>query len=131
MHAVRGVIEDAVFRFSPDDAVVAQPETHLPRVLAFYYESFLEIARTDALSILVPHQADMVPVVESIAHFCGIEISPAHRAQMRARAAFHAKDAREIFLEAPIEGAFDGALRECQERYEALEKFRDGQSTAR
>lgn len=125
MHAVRCVIEDEVFRFHPDEFSAAPPAAHLPRVLAFYYETFLDIARSDSRSLLVPYQPDMMPAVETIARFAGIEISAAHREKMRARAAFHAKRPDEQFHEAHPEGAEDDALQACVVRYEALERFRE------
>lgn len=125
MHAVRGLIEDDVFHFSPrEDAGPEMPAAHLPRVLAFYYESFLEIARTDARSLLVAYKPNMIPAVESIAHFSGIEISPAHREQMRERARFQAKHPQEEFQGTPADGAIEPEWRDCLAKYEALENFR-------
>ena len=123
MHAVRGLIEDEVFRFHPDEFSAAPPAAHLPRVLAFYYETFLDIARSDSRSLLVPYQPDMLPAVETIARFAGIEISAAHRERMRARAAFHAKRPDEQFHEVHPDGEEDDALPMCVARYEALERF--------
>ena len=128
MHAVRGVIEDAVFRFHPDEFSAAPPSAHLPRVLAFYYETFLDIARSDSRSLLVPYQPDMRPAVESIARFAGIEICAAHRERMRDRVAFHAKRPDEKFHETDPEGVDDDVLRKCMARYEALERFRENQT---
>lgn len=124
MQAVRGVIEDAVFRITPEESAALHWDEHLPRVLAFYYATFLAIARTDPRSLLVPYQPDMVPAVESIARFSGIGISAEHREKMRARAAFHAKRPQENFSEAPPEDVADDALRECIVRYGELERFR-------
>ena len=124
MHAVRGVIEDVVFGFPPDDSAAAPPDAHLPRVLAFYYATFLAIARTDPRALLVPYAPDMVPAVEAIARFSGIGISAELRVKMRARAAFHAKHPQEKFSEAPLEDAAGEALRECIARYGELERFR-------
>ncbi len=125
MHAVCGVIEDEVFRFHPDEFSAAPPAAHLPRVLAFYYETFLDIARSDSRSLLVPYQPDMVTAVETIARFAGIEISAAHRERMRARAAFHAKRPDEKFHAAHPDGEEDDAVRTCLARYEALDRFRE------
>lgn len=123
MHAVRGVIEDAVFGFTPGECAEVPPRDHLPHVLAFYYETFLALARTDSRTLLVPYQPDMMPAVESIARFASIGISAGHREKMRARAAFHAKRPGENFSEASPEGV-DAVLAECMERYGALDRFR-------
>lgn len=123
MHAVPGVIEDAVFRFAPG-AKSTTPETHLARVLAFYYESFLEIARTDPHCLLVPYRAGMMPVVESIAHFCGIEISAAQKERMPERASFHGKYPDEKFDEASPASEGEPGLEKCLAQYQALEEFR-------
>ena len=128
MHAVRGVIEDAVFRFHADESADVPPSAHLPRVLAFYYETFLKIARSDSRSLLVPYQPDMMPAVETIARFAGIEISAAHCERMRARAAFHAKRPDEKFHAAHPDGAEDDMLQTCVARYQALERFRESQT---
>jgi hypothetical protein len=128
MHAVRGVIEDAVFGFRPGESAAFPPDAHLPRVLAFYFETFLAIARSDSHSLLVQYQPDMIPAVETIARFSGIEISPSQREKMRARAAFHAKRPGEEFHEAPPDGAASEALAECIARYEETERFRESRT---
>ena len=71
----------------------------------------------------MPYQPDMLPAVETIARFAGIEISAAHRERMRARAAFHAKRPDEQFHEVHPDGEEDDALPMCVARYEALERF--------
>ncbi len=125
MQAVRGVIEDAVFHFEREESAVLPWDTHLPRVLAFYYETFLEIARTDPHSLLVHYQPDMLPATESIAQFCGIAVSPEHREEMRRRAAFHAKRPGEKFIEPRREDSASEALETCVSRYDELERFRE------
>ena len=123
MHAVRGLIEDALFHFGPE-AAERPLEDHLPAVLGFYYDTFLEIARTDPRVLLVSYHRDMIPVVEAIAAFAGIEVSNSTRATWTARATFHAKQPGERFDEAGVEGPLDPRLRDCHSRYEALERFR-------
>lgn len=130
MHSVRGVIEDAVFGFDAAESAAWPREAHLPRVLSFYYETFLSIARTDPHALLVPYTPDMIPAVEAIARFSGIGISAEHRGRMVGRAAFHAKHPREKFDEAPLEGEVGDALIECAARHEELEKFRKASCTA-
>ena len=123
MHAVRGLIEDPLFHFGPE-AAERPLEDHLPAVLGFYYDTFLEIARTDPRVLLVSYQRDMIPVVDAIAAFAGIEVSNSARAAWTARAAFHAKQPGERFDEARVEGPLDPRLRDCYSRYEALENYR-------
>lgn len=130
MHSVRGVIEDAVFGVHAAESAALPREAHLPRVLAFYYETFLSIARKDPHALLVPYAPDMIPAVEAIARFSGIGISPAHREKMCARAAFHAKHPQEKFAEAPLEGAVGHANVECAARHEELEDFRKASCNA-
>lgn len=130
MHAVCGVIEDAVFGFRSEESPAMPWDTHLPRVLAFYYETFLRIAQNDLNALLVPYQPDMIPVVESIARFSGIGISPAHREKMRARAKFRAKNPYEEFHEPPSLETDGDALQNSIARYEELERF-CGTQTAR
>lgn len=123
MHAVPGVIEDAVFGFAPGDESVT-PETHLARVLEFYYESFLEMARTDAHCLLLPYRSDMMSAVESIARFCRIEMSPAQATRMRERASFHGKYPDEKFEEESPGSEVGPEWEKCLARYKALEGFR-------
>lgn len=123
MHAVPGVVEDAVFGLAPAAELIT-PETHLARVLTFYYESFLEIARTDARSLLMPYRADMIPVVESIADFCGIPISPTHKTRMKERASFQGKYPNEKFQEASLSSEVERGWQECLASYRALEELR-------
>ena len=130
MGSVSGLIEDAVFGFDAAESAARPWDTHLPRVLAFYYATFLAIARTDPRALLVPYAPDMIPAVEAMASFSGIGISAEHRVKMRARVAFHAKHPQEKFSEGPIEDAAGDALRTCVERYEELERFREASVSA-
>ena len=123
MHAVRGLVEDTLFHFGPEAAERALAD-HLPAVLGFYYDTFLEIARTDPRVLLVAYQRDMIPVVEAIAAFAGIELSDSTRTAWAARAAFHAKQPGQRFDEAQVEGPLDPRLRDCHSRCQALERFR-------
>jgi hypothetical protein len=126
MHAVRGLIEPALFGWSAEEIADLQPTAYLSRVLEFYYESFLRIARTDPRSLLVHYEAGIIEAVESIAQFAGTPLQAGHRERMQARAGFHGKNPDEIFREAPISGPSIACPPACLARYEALERFRAG-----
>lgn len=123
MHAIPGLIENAVFGFPPGDTTSESFTSHLPRVLASYYETFLTVAQADSRTLLVEYQADMLPVVEAIVHFAGIDLTTAHRQKMHARAAFHGKAPATFFRGDPTPKSDAFPMHSCLARYEALQQW--------
>jgi len=124
LHAVEGLLEPALFGFPTEESTPETRESYLPRVLAFYFESFLQIARDDPQARLFAYERDMVPVVESIAEFAGIELSTVHRQEMRKRATFHGKYPGDSFQGELFEDDPDEVLEPCLDLYDALERRR-------
>lgn len=124
MHAVPGVIEPEVFGWTTESATPESRAEHLPRVLDFYYSSMLEAVRTDPGSLAVAYQPDMMSVVEAIADATGVELTAAHRQQMRARMAFHSKRPDEAFGGDGASTPGDDAVGLCQASHDALDRWR-------
>lgn len=124
MHAAPGVIENELFGFDAGAAPSAGLAGHLPRVLAFFYRSFLDTARRDSRTMLAHYQPDMIPVVESIAAFAGINLTSGHLEKMRRRAAFHGKHPEVPFCGEPDDPLIEDHLDVCREAYEALDQWR-------
>jgi hypothetical protein len=126
MHAVPGLIENALFGFPPEVPALDTRAEYLSAVLAFYYERFLTIAQTDPRTLLIEYQPDMVPVVEAITRFVGIDLTPSHREKLHARAAFHGKASHTLFQGDPTIKMEIPPMRHCLMRYEALARWHKG-----
>lgn len=124
LHAVEGLLEPALFGFQPEESTPETRESWLPRVLSIYYDTFLRIARDDPQARLFAYERDMVPVVESIADFAGIELSSSHRQEMRSRASFHGKYPGDSFHGESFEDFPAEILQPCLDHYHVLERRR-------
>lgn len=122
MQCVPGLLEPELFGLRAEEVRELHPEPYFAQVLAFYYRAFLEAARRDPRSLLLPYEARMGPAVEALARFAGIELETSHRARMEARSLRHAKRADEAFQEAEAQPIEVPAF--CQAAFEALEAFR-------
>ncbi len=123
MHAVPGLIEPALFGWRAEGIVELSAANYLARVLEYYYDRFLQIAQTDAGSLLVSYEIGMLEVVESVARFTSTPLSADHRERMKLRAGFDAKNPDEFFAPTP-DHAVGEAPAQCLASYEALERYR-------
>ncbi len=124
MHAVPGLVEPALFGWRAEEIIELSAADYLTRVLEFYYDHFLQIARADADSLLVSYETGMLEVVESVARFTGTPLSADHRARMKSRVGFDAKNPAEIFAEPTSDRPTGESSAQCLVSYEALERYR-------
>lgn len=125
MQAVPGIIEPEIFGFDKDDILQIPLDEYMAMVLERYYQSFLEIAKDDKLSILVNYDEGAIALVKKIADTSGFSLTENDMEQMQERRRYHGKYPGELFSEEVIQSPVPGYLKKAMDLYEALEKMRN------
>jgi hypothetical protein len=99
MQAIPTVIEPAIFGFTAEDLTVNNLDAYLAKVLACYFEKFLEITENDPHCILLNYNEGIMTMVDRIASFAGIEFDAGQLASMHERSKFHSKFPDQAFNE--------------------------------
>ncbi|HEY0679565.1 MAG TPA: hypothetical protein VGD17_14875 [Chitinophagaceae bacterium] len=124
MQAVPGVIEPAIFGFNNES--VTDLDEYMTRVIRQYLKIFLQIVEEDQNSILVNYHDGMLKVMEQVAAYTGMTISPEEYKKMKERCGYHGKYPEQLFTEESGEMEETPSLKQCYELYRKLEEKRSG-----
>jgi len=129
MQTVPGLIEPEIFGFDSDNSV--DLDTHTANVLSGYLRAYLKVVANDRLALLVNYDEGIMPLMDKIAAFAQIELSPAIKQKMQGRSTYHSKHPGELFSE-KLDMTVPAFLGEALSLYRQAEQKRfEKASTAR
>jgi len=125
MHAVRGLIEPAIFGFDEDLLNKTHPDDYMSLILEKYSEVIIEIAGKDQNCLLTNYNEGISNIMQKIARFVGIEFNDSDTKIFSERSRYHAKKGSEIFVETyPSQPIASPNLGNLKNLYSQIEKLR-------
>ena len=124
MHAVRGVIDPAIFDLTKEEITDLGMDDYLAKVLESYFTGFINILQNDKLAIPVNYNEGIVTIVKKIAAITGINLTEDEMMVMKERSGFHGKYPEQKFEEPIVEAKVPGYLVRSFELYDEIEKIR-------
>lgn len=124
MQAVPGVVEPSVFGFDAAKIMSMNFDEYMAMVLEGYYEKFIQLATTDAQTMLVNYNEGGMTIVEKIVAFAGTNINDKEKEAMLQRSSFHGKFPDQVFAEAKITEEIPAYLQKAMSLYHQLESIR-------
>lgn len=128
MQAVPGVVEPSVFGFDTAQVLSMNFDEYMAKVLEGYFEKFIQLATTDAQTLLLNYNEGGMTLVEKIAAFAGTSISDQEKEAMLQRSSFHGKFPDQVFAEPTIQEELPAYLRKAMDLYQQLESIRQTSS---
>lgn len=124
MQAVPGVVEPSIFGFDTEKVISMDFDEYMAMVLEGYFEKFIQLATTDAKTLLLNYNEGGMALVEKIAAFAGTSISDQEKEAMLQRSSFHGKFPDQVFAEATIKEELPAYLHKAMSLYDQIESIR-------
>lgn len=124
MHAVPGVVEPEIFGFGTESLLETDLDRYMGKVLSVYFQRFAQVLGSDSNTLAVNYNEGILPIVNKIAAFTGMPISPSAYAAMEQRAGYHAKFPGQVFAEPPVQVPPPACLDEAMYWYNQVEALR-------
>ncbi len=125
MQSVPGMIEPAVFKFTPAQSAVYDLDVYMAQVLHTYFEKMIAIAAADKHSLLINYnEGAAAAAMHKIASVTGIVIDEDYEQIILQRAAYHGKYPGEVFKEEQTSEMAPGFLSPTLALFHQLEEMR-------
>ncbi len=122
--SVPGLLEHALFDLCAEDAVTANADAYMGKVLAYFYRQFAAVAKRDDRSLLLDYNLGAEQMMMQLARHVGLALDAATLDEIRLRSRYHSKYPGQAYTEQPAVGGLPEYLVASQVLYEELEKLR-------
>ena len=123
MHAVRGVIDPAIFNFDNNEIADLSLDEYMAKVLEGYFTAFIDILQKDKLAVPVNYNEGAITIINKIAAATGITLQEDEMEAMKQRSGFHGKHPGEVFKEQAVDTLAPGYMNKVFELYNAVERL--------
>ena len=124
LHAVPGLVPDAVFGWEADPEEPFSLDGHLGKVLATYFDRILDIHVRDANSLLLNYASGNMELLEQTCAFSGTVLSEAVREKAYERQRYHGKFPGQAFVKDAVLEEVPAFLEAAMNGYAEVEKRR-------
>lgn len=123
MHMVPGVLTNPPWDVAYDPARISLDQ-YGAAVLECHYRALLDVAATDAHSLLIGYEEGFPAVFLRAADWLGIPLDPGNRQRVEARSTHHAKRPHEAFVADPVANLANVDISQLDSLFAALERLR-------
>jgi hypothetical protein len=124
LQSIADMVEPALYGFEEKDDSFYHPDNYMAAVLEKFFNCIISIATNDAHTLLLNYNEGLGAMMQKIATFTGMRISPAEESQIAGRSNFHAKYPGEKFVEKNVAPADVLQLDSLTELYNQIERLR-------
>jgi len=120
-------VPPSLFGFNETQGAFMHPDQYMALVLEKYFCNIIEIATNDGSNLLLNYNEGLSVMMQKIAAFTGMELSPAEEMRIAERSAFDAKNPAEKFVEKNMVAHDNQSRGKLAELYDETERLRDRQ----